>query len=138
LDRHDLDRLAAVCNKAGWFDLRRELFDPLIPESRDCWTMSRLPALFDKLVSDRPFISHQLDEVVEAGLTWHEIVNALGGWLSQRDDEGALRLAGKILEDRGYRRDLQLLENWAGLASDASRATIANATFSVRLRSAQA
>jgi hypothetical protein len=136
LDSHDLERLAETCNSCGWFDLRHELLDPLLPDGRECWTVARLPALYDRMATDQHFISHWLDEAIKCGISWDEMAWALGDWLSARDDEAALKLAGEILEDRGLRRDLPLLERWIGSKSDASRAIVANATFAVCHRSA--
>ena len=136
LEASDLGWIAEACNKAGWFELRREMIDPLIPQSRECWTVPRLPALFDELAGDKHFVSLRIDEVVEAGVTWGDVANELESWLSTRADLPALKLAGEILEDRGHRRDLAGLARWTGPASDASRAIIANAIFEVYLRNA--
>lgn len=136
LDSHELERLAEACNSCGWFDLRLELLDPLLLDARACWTIVRLPSLYDRMVTDQHFISHRLDEAMGCGISWDEMVAALGDWLSVRDNEAALRLAGKILEDRGLRRDLLLLKCWIGQETETSRAIVANATFSACQRSA--
>ena len=136
LEKHDLEQLAGGCNSAGWFDLRRRLFDPRLPDSSDCWTEQRLPGLFDRLAADCRFSSLDIEHVLETGVKWEAVAAQLRSWLAARLDEDALRLVASILEENGRRVDLDMLKGWSGEETDASRTIVANAQFIVRRRTA--
>lgn len=84
IEEKDLDWLAEGCNAVGWFDLRRRLFDPKIPNSSECWTEARLPGLFDRLAEEKRFVSLDIERVLETGLSWPAVAAAL-----KKLDQGA-------------------------------------------------
>ncbi|WHO37818.1 hypothetical protein PMI04_014745 [Sphingobium sp. AP49] len=134
IEEKDLDWLAEGCNAVGWFDLRRRLFDPKIPNSSECWTEARLPGLFDRLAEEKRFVSLDIERVLETGLSWPAVAAALKDWIKERPHEDALRLAAEILEDNARRVDLDILWAWPGKMTDKGQALIANTEFIVRHR----
>ncbi|RJF90646.1 hypothetical protein D3876_10545 [Sphingomonas cavernae] len=136
IEEKDLDWLAEGCNEVGWFELRRRLFDPRLPDSRNCWNEARLPRLFDRLTADMHFVSHEIEAVLEAGVAWETIATALREWVTQAPSEDALRLAGEILQEHSRRVDLDIMSAWCGQENEATRAVIANTVFAVRHRTA--
>lgn len=131
IDDHDLNWLAEGCNSAGWFSLRRQLLDPRLSSSPNCWDEGRLPELFDRLAGDKHFVSLDIERVLEAGLSWPAVAAALRRWIAKRPSEEALLLAAEILEESGRRIDLDILQAWPGQMTDAMRALIANTEFIV-------
>ncbi|MBU0557577.1 MAG: hypothetical protein KKD64_05220 [Alphaproteobacteria bacterium] len=134
IEEKDLDWLAEGCNAVGWFNLRRRLFDPKIPNSSECWTEARLPGLFDRLAEEKRFASLDIERVLETGLSWPAVAAALKNWIKERPHEDALCLAAEILEDNARRADLDILRAWPGKMTDKGQALIANTESIVRHR----
>ncbi|MDR7156850.1 SAM-dependent methyltransferase [Sphingobium xenophagum] len=137
IDDKELDWLADGCNTVGWFDLRRRLLDPRLPDSRHCWSVDRLPGLFDRLAIDSSFAFLDVEQVMEAGVEWDAIASSLCIWLWARNDEEALQLAADVLREHGRRIDLDMLNDWPGGWSEQTRAVVANAAYVVRHRTAE-
>ena len=134
IDDHDLNWLAEGCNIAGWFSLRRHLLDPRLPSSPNCWDEARLPGLFDRLAADKHFVSLDIERVLEAGVSWPAVADALRRWIVKQPSEDALRLAAEILEESGRRIDLEILGAWPGQITEAMQVLITNTEFIVRHR----
>jgi hypothetical protein len=133
LSSSDLSRLAYVCNEAGWFDLRRRLFDSRVRDTYTSWRPETAKLGFDELSSGtRPlWIDNEIDRALKTGTTWSEYRTALEEWLADRQSISALNLVAQALRYKGSRSDLSILKAYEGMPREHAESIIANARFSV-------
>jgi hypothetical protein len=103
-----------LCNKNGWYDLRRQYFDELIDRKyrRLFLDNAEIAARFDELIEKRipHWIDVEVDEWLQTGATLDEIVAFLSGWLADRMTIQALGLVASALRHAGMRRHLAILD----------------------------
>ncbi|MFW2449364.1 MAG: hypothetical protein ACN4E6_18765 [Qipengyuania pacifica] len=131
IEENELNWLAEACNAMGWFGLRQRLLDPKLPGSRNCWNEHRLAGLFDRLTKDKRFVSFDIEQVLETGVSWAAVAASLRDWVKERPSEDALRLVAEILQGNARRTDLDILTEWRGERNEAALALIANTKFIV-------
>lgn len=137
LEDHCLSMLWEECNRRGWYDLRRQYFDPLGSKSQrqHVWTAGNIPAKLDELVSDTfPRIRYWWDEVDKQDIEPRQVVDIAIGWLERNPTAEAMALASELLNNIGSR---QLVEHFIDtapvIAGTAER--LEDLRFGVRRRS---
>lgn len=113
LSEIDFRLLWDECNRKGWYELRRELLDvhPKAIKIGRLWSPIRAKEEFDATVGTNRvhWIDLWIDDVLQTGVSWDEIREALSGWLAERRSVGALLLVLAAIEKRGTRSDLERL-----------------------------
>ncbi len=132
LDQHQLSVLADECDRMGWIDTRRRLFDGL-GAVRQTGSPKDIRAVFDRLVEDNrhAFIDHDVDAMLKAGASFDDIATVLRDWLPAQSSTHALDVAANVLIHAGRRQDLDILQAWAG-EPVLREAVVADTTFAVR------
>lgn len=137
LDGSDLQQLVDACNKNGWLDLRRRLFDPRIDDAKTGTPEHIRRELNDRLARGHVgFIDYEIDRWLEVGATWPEIASVLRDWLAEQVAPDALELAAHALRHAGRREDVALLAAWAGADDQLRKDVIADTRFAVHRRRA--
>lgn len=138
LDDHTIYTVWEQCNKRGWFDLRRKLFDPRLSNKygRACRDEDQIISSLDKLVLDNRthWIDHQIENYLESGFSPAQIIDIIGQWLAVQKTFVALELAAMALIHVGRRQDLQLL-NVPIEPKEAANALRTDTVFAVKRRS---
>jgi hypothetical protein len=137
IDSFDLTRFAEACNEAGWFGLRKRLFDSRVQDSYTTWRPeSAKRALDQHRDSNRAlFVDFDVDRSLKTGTTWEEYRVLLQEWLSERRSIEALNVVAHALQYKGSRSDLGILTIYPEMPREAAETIIANASFSVYRRS---
>lgn len=134
LSEHELDSLAENCNERGWFDMRRRLLDPAMPNSRFARTRAEVVRVMEGALN-KPFpMSFELDHALKTGLRPADLIAALAEWLPTQRSRSALRVATAVLHHSGGRGDVELLRLWTGEDQLALEDTLANTSFAVARR----
>jgi hypothetical protein len=138
MDDHAIYTFWEQCNKRGWFDLRRKLFDPRLSNKygRACLDDNQIISSLDKLVLDNRthWIDYRIDEYLKSGFSPAQVINIIGKWLAVQETFAALELAARALIHVGRRQDLQLLNVPIG-PKDAANALRTDTAFAVKRRS---
>jgi hypothetical protein len=130
------------CNDRGWFEWRREHLDPLIsfPEDRD---FARVDEAEDFLWLDRKLSqdrrsgigAHYWNESrMKAGMTANELVRRAARYAQNKSTNDAYRFLCDVIAEHGKRSDCEFLCNDWARSDEGLRVEMANAEFSVRLR----
>ena len=137
LNEHAIHNFWDVCNRRGWFDLRRKHFDARLDKKygrRDFDDDRIMAALDDMVQSDHIYlIDRRIEDILETGVAVEHLMKVLGRWLSARTTLDALKLASMAVIHTGGRDDLALL-NVPIVPQDAADQIIADARFAVKRR----
>jgi hypothetical protein len=113
MDDHTIYRFWEECNKLGWFDLRRELFDHRLSKTygRAYIDENQVISSLDRLVLDKHahWIDHWIEEYLKSGFSPADIITIIGKWLAKQETFAALKLAASAVLHIGRREDLGLL-----------------------------
>jgi hypothetical protein len=132
----DISALWDVCNKQGWFDLRRDLLDARISPALNKWQSDDAATTLDEFAEKHPYsVSYWIDQRIEADVSWVEILSALKTWFDERKSFKALRVVTTALEHKGTRQDLSVLRTYEAMPQEESQQLIADVEFAVRRRS---
>ena len=80
------------------------------------------------------WIDSWLDDFMETGVFWDEIVATMSEWLNQRRSLEALQFVSSAIVHRGSRDDLRVLSGYEGMQDTMARWLIADSQFAVRRR----
>nr|WP_312448723.1 ATP-binding protein [Brevundimonas naejangsanensis] len=135
MEPSEIEDVAEACNAAGWFDLRQRVVDPTGHSGRGLLTPDALLAKLERLSSDerRPFIGHEVRDILRTGWTWSELFEAAFDWASDRADERSVALLIDMVCEAGDRRNIEALQPFDGRWNSLD-ASIANAAFIVGRR----
>jgi hypothetical protein len=138
LRRHETTELWAICNKYGWFALRRSRLDPHLRATNGILYEDEAPtfAALDDMVEKNNvyWARHWLERYAETGATTDMIISRVGAWLAQRRTLGALILVHEVLVTIGRRGDLAILDTALDAPEPIAGAIRADAVFAVRRR----
>lgn len=127
-----------ACNDKGWFGLRREALDELMPAEAAWrrWNPNNAAEIFDEMLKEKHslWLEHRIDDFLKADVPWSEIYSSMTSWLDQRRSIGALQVVASALVYKGRRADLEILKRYEGLGAKAGQ-IIADTTFAVCRRS---
>ena len=101
-----------ACNERGWFDLRREHFDPLITDGREAEYVHKQStfAAFDRMAADQPRWSDLwVEGFLKTGISRQALVALLDEWLVNRRSTPAIELVADVLIQIGQRSGLRVL-----------------------------
>lgn len=136
--KHEVDSLWEICNRMGWFEIRRSLLDPFLREKNGILYEDEAPtfAALDDMVqrNQTHWLNHWLERYAKTGATTDMIVTRVAAWLAKRKTAGALILTQQVLVHIGRRADLGILDialDSPGPFDDAIRA---DAIFAVKRR----
>jgi hypothetical protein len=139
LDGLSIHDLWNVCNKHGWFTLRRAYLDSRFPTTMrgaSYLDASRAMQDLDEFSENGKqwFVEHWIDHFLECGVSLDDVMELIGQWLRTKTDIRFLQLACAAVLHAGERRHLNLLAN-ANIEPAASAAVIVQDTeFCVRRR----
>jgi len=135
LEQMDIRDLWDACNRHGWFATRRDLLDhrlnpPFLQPGRES---EQIALRLDKLVSeDNPLLlEHWLDQFLDAGIAWREILAWITAWLDQNRSLKALNLVATAIMSRGTRKDLDVLGVCDSMPEKEAKRLVADAQFVV-------
>jgi hypothetical protein len=134
LSEADLFSLADACNRHGWFELRRRLFDHRVKRFRLAWSSEGAATHFDSILKHKYWIDREIDDALKTGVPWDQYLDAMCAWVAERQTFEALQVLGAALAHKGSRRDLSRLKIYEGMPCEAAEALIADVTFAVHRR----
>lgn len=135
ISEHDLGSLAEQCNSLGWVDTRRRVFDGALAVLPSQWNSERACEMLDDMINrEHRWVRHEVDRVLEIGISWHDLLSDLTRWLESRQSIDALSFVAEAIEYKGSRADLAALKPFPSMDGEQARQIIANTTFSVRRR----
>jgi hypothetical protein len=137
MDVHDLWN---VCNKQGWFSIRREFLDDRLQDRwvEFKWDKQRAFSQLDDMVNKEHWhwVDHCIDDFIKTDVSWGEIYATMMQWLQERRSFEALRIVAVAVEHRGTRNDMEMLLNYEGASeTEEALALILDTEFAVRRRS---
>jgi len=139
LSSMDLGTLWEACNERGWFAIRRKYLDGLLqpPFLKRRWDREQAVSELDKMVTENRliWINFWIDDFLETGVSWSEILATLRAWLAKRQSLEALQVIATVVGHRGTREDLDSLIIYESMSKSAARHLITNARFTVHRRS---
>jgi hypothetical protein len=140
LDPMDIYDLWEVCNKQGWFSIRREFLDDHLQERwvEFKWDKQRAFSQLDEMVSEGRFlrITFWIDLFIKTDVSWEEIYETMLAWLQDRRSFEALRIVAAAVEHRGTRKDIEVLMNRESASkTEEALALMIDTEFAVRRRS---
>lgn len=140
LDPMDVYDLWEVCNKQGFFSVRREFFDDRLQDRwvEFNWDNQRAFPQLDKMVAENHFshITYWVDRFIKTDVSWDEIYATMLAWLQERRSFEALRIVAAAVKHRGTRHDMEMLMNYEGASeTEEALALILDTEFAVRRRS---
>jgi hypothetical protein len=125
-----------ACNNHKWFEIRRRLLDerldpPFLPPGRE---LEQISVELDKLLSEDHlhFLDHWLDNFLDAGVAWGDLLDWLSAWLDQRRSLKALNLVATAIMLRGTRKDLDVFDACNVLPEKEAKHLVADTRFIVR------
>ena len=137
LNEHAVYNFWDVCNRRGWFDLRRKYFDTRLDKKygRGDFDDDRIMAVLDHMIQNNRvyWIDRQIEDIMETGVAAVHLMKIIGNWLSARGTLDALRLAAMAVIHAGSRKDLAILNVSVG-PQDAADRLIADTQFAVKRR----
>jgi hypothetical protein len=115
LDEHAIYTFWELCNQNGWFDLRRELFDPHVDRKYHMVGLddpNRIWTMLDEMIATNRghWLEHMVEDVLKVGISNERLFFVIQAWLSDRGTVAALELAARAVIQVGTRNDLQLLK----------------------------
>jgi hypothetical protein len=135
ISEHDLTWLAQECNRLGWIDTRKRVFDGALAALQSRWNSERACEMLDDMANrEHLWVRHEVDRVLEIGNSWPDFLSDLTRWLESRQSIQALSFVAEAIEYKGSRADLAALKPFPGMDGEQVRQIIANTTFSVRRR----
>lgn len=139
LSSSDILILWDVCNKNGWFKIRRELLDARLDDShqRFKWQAEIADTQFDKLITDNRlhWIDHWIDDFIKTGVLWEEILAPMADWMNRRNTVEAFKIVTAAIQHRGTRKDLNVFKGYENTDDLEIRALINDTKFAVQRRS---
>ncbi|CAK8717683.1 ATP-binding protein [Candidatus Electronema aureum] len=137
MDIHDLWN---VCNKQGWFSIRRKFLDDRLQDRwvEFKWDKQRAFSQLDDMVNKEHWhwVDHCIDDFIKTDVSWDEIYATMMQWLQERCSFDALRIVAAAVEHRGTRDDMEMLMNYEGASeTEEALALILDTEFAVRRRS---
>ena len=137
LDSSDLTRFAEACNEAGWFELRKRVFDGRVQDSYTTWRPENAKRALDRHCDNKRalFVDIDVDRALKTGTPWEEYRALLQEWLSERRSIEALNVVAHAVQYMGSRSDLGILTVYPEMPREVAETIITNATFSVYRRS---
>jgi hypothetical protein len=137
IDSSDLTRFAEACNEAGWFGLRKRLFDSRVHDSYTTWRPESAKRALDRHCDNKRaiFVDIDVDRALKTGTTWEEYRVLLQEWLSERRSIQALNVVAHAVQYKGSRSDLGILTVYPEMPREVAETIITNATFSVYRKS---
>lgn len=136
----EIESLWEVCNYRGWFTVRRDMLDSYIKKASPgrVWDHQEAMSKFDEMVAERrlTWIDIQIDDFIETGVLWSEILATMTAWLDKKRSLAALEFVAAAIEVRGTRADLCALKLYEGMPGIAKQ-LILDTEFAVRRRSLQ-
>lgn len=137
MDIHDLWN---VCNKQGWFSIRRAFLDDRLQDRwvEFKWDKQRAFSQLDEMVNKEHWhwADHWIDDFIKTDVSWNEIYTTMLAWLQERRSFEALRIIAAAVEHRGTRNDMEMLMNYEGASeTEEALALILDTEFAVRRRS---
>jgi hypothetical protein len=125
-----------ACNNHKWFEIRRRLLDerldpPFLTPGRE---VEQISVELDKLLSEDHihFLDHWLNNFLDAGVAWGDLLAWLSAWLDQRRSPKALNLVATAIMLRGTRKDLGVLDACNVLPVKEAKQLVADTRFIVR------
>jgi len=115
LDEHTIYRLWELCNENGWFDLRRELFDPHVGRKYHTVYLddNRIRETLDEMIADEKrghWLEHWVKDLLKTGISSERLLLVAQAWLSDSGTVAAWKLAARAVIQVGTRNDLQILK----------------------------
>ncbi len=137
LNEHAVYNFWDVCNRRGWYELRRRHFDARLDKKygrRDFDDDQIMAVLDDMIKNDHVYwVDRRIEDIMETGVAAEHLMEVIGRWLSARANLDALRLAAMAVIHAGSRKNLAIL-NVAVAPQDAAHSLIADTQFAVRRR----
>jgi len=139
LEPMDIKMFWDACNQKQWFDLRDELFDAhLLPEYKP--RFGNKESIFGELNRLKssigyPWVEHLLEEIMNTGISWLDVVAALREWVSADKTIKGVSLVSNFIRLRGTRNDLNVFDAFQGDANPHVQSIIADARYAVYARS---
>ncbi len=137
MEDREIEEFAEACNQLGWHALRREVFDPTGRSGRADIDAPGLLAKFEEMKDmnrGRVWLDHAVQQVMETGWTWPQILTEAVAWTDQTGSPEAAEVLASLIRVFGERRDLTHLEPLAETFPGARQA-IEDAFFTVKRRS---
>jgi hypothetical protein len=138
LAHHDVVGLCEVCNRLGWFSLRRSILDPHLRAAGSILYEDEAPtfAALDSMIEDKRvhWIYHWLERYAETGATTAMIMARIGVWFRKRKTLEALILVHHVLATIGRRSDLAILDTALDTPEPSADAIRMDAEFAVKRR----
>jgi hypothetical protein len=135
----DIGSLWEACNQRGWFTIRRKFLDGHLesPFSERRWDREAAVLEFDKMVDEKrlTWIDLWIDDFLNTGVSWGEILATMTAWLDERRSLEALEVVAAAVEHRGTREDLYALRIYEGMPENAAKQMIADTQFALCRRS---
>ncbi|MCY4002687.1 MAG: hypothetical protein OXF33_03135 [Rhodospirillales bacterium] len=135
----DITMLWDACNKNRWFEWRRQHLDSRASAmgTRFVDDAAAIKELDQELEGDGPlFRMHRWGEMfLETGVSVDHMMEVVGRWVSDQDQNRALSIAADLVKRFGTRRHVELLKQHTLAESQFGEEVIRNADFEMRLRS---
>lgn len=138
LDEMEVASLAGVCNKRGWFAMRRHLLDPLLVSKEiqrvHAWSVAMAEDEFDEMVKRSHWVAHDVEQILKTGIAWRDVRDAMVSWVKKKGTLKALLLLSKSLVANGSRDDIDVMPQLEAVNQKAVQALICDTAFAVRRR----
>jgi hypothetical protein len=135
IPEHDLVLIAEQCNRLGWIDTRKRVFDDALAALPSGWNSERACEMLDDMAKhEHRWVRHEVDQVLGKGISWPDLLSDLTRWLESRQSIDALSFVAEAIEYKGSRADLAALKPFPSMDSQKARQIIADTTFAVRRR----
>nr|MDU9047112.1 hypothetical protein [Candidatus Electrothrix aestuarii] len=138
----DLHDLWEVCNKQGWFRIRREFLDDRLQDRwvKFKWDTKQALSQLDKMIAEKRccWIDDWIDDFIKTDVSWDEIYETMLAWLQERRSFEALRIVAAAVQHRGTRKDMEVLMNCKDASeTEETLALMLDTEFAVQRRSIQ-
>lgn len=131
----DLEDLGRSCDENGWYDLRRQMIDP-VRDQNNVESPERFRHVLDRVLERgySSFIDHDVDDLLKADVAWPALATALRDWLSIQTSESALECAEHAIRHAGDQGDAGILGAWRGEDRSLVDSKKADLDFALRRR----
>ena len=141
LSDHEISDLWEVCNKMGWYQLRRDYLDSRLNSNNFGWQFlseDRIEMCLNEFLKEgHHWVDKWLDDFIETGVTTDYVFEVIGRWFEKNKTLAALQIVRQALLHIGNRRHLEIIKNIDIEPKSSTQSIILDTEFGLKRRTLQ-